>query len=297
VRPRRRGRKPIRVAASLSRRLLSDKESTRRLARDSHRSVETIRRRCRSACRRLVEADALPAMPTGDGPLVLIIDGLWLRFRRQVWVSYNMAVKPPGSPTAFFLDSVMLAGQECGGNWQRAMETIPPAVSSRIRALVADGFIGSKRIARRQGWVLQRCHRHLDAMLSGTPDCVRKLRGGAERQAIVDAVREARTTVDQERVAALQRELAARACNPDLSTRTRGVVRRFLLDIGQFRAYLDHPELDIPVTTNAIESRHSQLRERLSRIKIPAAVLLRIRAYTRMQPTIVCNGTKNPQNQ
>jgi hypothetical protein len=114
VRPRRRGRNPIRVSVSLSRRLLSDKESTRRLARDSHRSVETIRRRCRSSWRRLVEADALPAMPTGDGPLLLIVDGRWFRFQRQVLVSYDMAVKPPGSPTAYFLDSVMLAGQECG---------------------------------------------------------------------------------------------------------------------------------------------------------------------------------------
>ena len=140
-----RGRKTARSSESLLHRLLVDGENTRRLAKDCHRSVETVRRRCRSECRRLVAKEALPKLPAGIDALVLIVDGLWFRFGKRKWVLYNMAVKPTGIPTAFFLDPLMLQGEERLPNWQQALETIPPDIYGRIRALVADGFPAAKR--------------------------------------------------------------------------------------------------------------------------------------------------------
>lgn len=231
-----------------------------------------------------------------DDPLALVADGLWFRFSGRLWVAYDMAVKPAGMAAAFFLDPVMIEGRECARTWLRALTTIPLPVGERIRALVADGFRGCRMIARQRGWILQRCHRHLDAKLLGPPGRRRNVRGAAVREAVRDAIREARSTADPKRAAELCRELAVHAGHPELSRRIAGVIRRFLHDIALYRAYLDHPELELPTTTNAVESRHSRLRSTVSGVNNPQAVILRIRAYTRLHPSITCNGHKNPQN-
>lgn len=272
------------------RRLFVDGENCRRLAKDYRRSVDTVRRRCRSACRRLVAVEGLPRLPPGDVLLALVVDGLWLCFRKQLWVLYDMAVKPVGARTAFFLDPVVLPGRECGRNWLCAMATIPVAVTARIRALVADGYSGCKMAARRRQWVLQLCHRHLDARLLGRPGHRRRVHGEATRQAVLAAIREVRSTRDPLRITVLSQVLAEHVRHPDLSSRTAGVVRRFLHDVLLYRTYIDYPGLELPTTTNALESRHSQLRNVLRGVNNPAAAALRVRTYTRLHPTITCNG-------
>jgi hypothetical protein len=276
--------------------LFVDGESSRRLAKDYHRSVEAIRHRCRVSCRELVDDQKLPDLPAGTEPLVLVGDGLWFRFKRKNWVAYSMAVKPTGTQTAHFLDPVMLAGREDAKNWLAAIATIPPAVGERIRALVADGFRGAKMITRQRRWILQLCHRHLDAKLLGRPGRRRKVRGEAVRGMVLAMIREARSTTDQARMVALQEMLAECARHPDLTSRISGITRRFLHDIVLYRAYLAHAELELPTTTNAIESRHSQLRQVVIGINRPLATELRLRAYTRLHPTITCNVHVIPQN-
>jgi len=208
-----------------------------------------------------------------------------------------MAVKPVGIPTAFFLEPVLLQGREDSRHWRRALATIPPAVMMRLKALVSDGFRGAKRIARTHRWVLQGCHRHLDAMLWGkSKQHKRRLRGGAVRKAIIKAVREARTTPDPRRVEELYQVLQHCAKQPDLTVRIRGTVRRFLHDLTLYRTYLDYPELSLPTTTNAVESRNSRLREVLKCVNSPAAAALRVQTYTRLHPSITCNHRENPQN-
>jgi hypothetical protein len=273
-----------------------DGEGTKRLARDYRRSRQTVRRRNRAACHRLVAIESLPTLPPGDVPLVLIIDGFWLRFRRLPWVLYHMAVKPAGLPRAFFLDPVMLPGKETVQCWRQALTTIPDGIRPRIKALVCDGITGYKSLARSNGWLLQRCHRHLDVVLSGKLRYrTRKLRGGEVRAAIYSAICEARITADLQRLGQLQSDLKSHARHPDISCRVRGVAREFLRGLLSFRTYLDYPELQLPATTNCLESRHKQLRPIVRGVNRPAAALLRIRAYTRMRPTIACNHTQNPQ--
>jgi hypothetical protein len=277
------------------RRVFVDGENSRRLAKDCHRSVETVRRRCRNACRELVADQTLPKLPPGDGPLVLMADGMWFRFGGKHWVVYNMAVKPVGMPLGFFLDPVMLEGRECARLWLCALATVPPTIHSRVRGLVADGFLGCKAIACRNRWVLQQCHRHLDAKLLGRLGRRRRVRGEVVRTAALEMIREVRTTTDPIRMATLQHALAEHARRPELTSRIAGAVRRFLHDVALFRAYLDHPELELPTTTNAVESRHSQLRGVVLGANNPQAAILRIKAYLRLHPSITCNGHKIQQ--
>lgn len=296
IRPRPRGRRTFRISGSLLRRLLVDGENTRRLAKDYRRSVDTVRRRCRCEYRRVVAEEALPRLPVGFDALVLLVDGLWFRFGKRKWILYDMAVKPVGVPTAFFLEPLMLEGEERLKNWQLALATIPPDVYGRIRALVADGFSGCKAIARHHRWVIQMCHQHLDSRLLGRPGHRRTVQGAAVRSAAVEMIQQARTTTDRHQLAVLQQVLSEYAHHPDLTARISGVIRRFLHDIALFRAYLDHRELGLPTTTNSLECRHGQLRLTVRGINNPQAVALRVRSFTRLHPTITCNGHRIPQN-
>lgn len=278
------------------RRALVDGEGSRRLAKDYHRSIETIRRRCRVGSRHMVADQKIPQLPAGAEPLVLIADGMWFRFKRQPWVAYSMAVKPVGMRMAYFLDPVMFAGREDAKHWLNAMAMVPPTVEERICALVTDGFLGAKMVSRQRRWVLQLCHRHLDAKLLGKPGRRRKVRGEVARSMAVTMIRELRSTTDQLRMTELQTLLESCARQEDLPSHISGIIRRFLHDIALYRAYLTHAELQLPTTTNAIESRHRQLRRAVTGINRPEAAELRLRAYTRLHPTITCNGLENPQN-
>src|SRR5215467_15630418 len=60
------------------------------------------------------------------GPLVLILDGLYFRFRRKDWVLYVMALKPCHQNRAVFLDPVLRPGRENMQGWAHAFNTIPP---------------------------------------------------------------------------------------------------------------------------------------------------------------------------
>lgn len=296
IRPRPRGRRTVRISRSLLRRLLVDGENTRRLAKDYRRSVDTVRRRCRCECRRVVAEETLPRLPVGVDALVLLVDGVWFRFGKRKWILYDMAAKPVGVPTAFFLDPLMLEGEERLKSWQLALATIPPDVYGRIRALVADGFSGCKATARHHRWVIQMCHQHLDSRLLGRPGHRRAVQGAAVRSTAVEMIQQARTTTDGHQLAVLQQALSEYAHHLDLTARISGVIRRFLHDIVLFRAYLDHRELELPTTTNSLECRHGQLRLTVRGMNNPQAVALRVRSFTRLHPTITCNGHKTPQN-
>lgn len=293
------GRRPDTLSVGLVHRMLTERDSTRALARLQHCSPETIRRRCRLACEHLVQTTTLPMLPAIlEQPLAIIVDGLHCQFDKEPWVFYNLVVKPAGASIGFFLEPVLISGREEYRNWCQALATIPDRVREHIRALVSDGFPGSRRIAAAHGWVPQRCHRHLDTMLWGcsAPYKKRRLRGGTLREVIIRAVREIRTTADQRRVDELREVLLDCSQQPELTLRVRGIVRRFLHDLALFRSYLDYPELTLPTTTNAVESRNSLLRGILECVNSPSAALLRVRAYTRQHPTITCNGHENPQD-
>jgi len=293
------GRRPGAISVGLVHRILTEQENTRALARSRHCSTETIRRRCRLACEHLVQTTILPTLPPAwDQPLAIIVDGLQCRFDNEPWVFYNMAVKPAGISIGFFLEPVLIPGREEYRHWCQALATIPDWIRERVRALVSDGLPGFKRIAATNGWVLQRCHRHLDVFLWGCSSPYRKhrLSGGKLREVIIKAVREIRTTPDRRRVDELREVLLDCSRQPELAVRVRGIVRRLLHDLVLFRTYLDYPELTLPTTTNAVESRNSLLRNILRCVNNPSAALLRVRAYTRQHPTITCNGHENPQH-
>jgi len=207
------------------------------------------------------------------------------------WVMYVMAVKPVKSHRAFFLDPVLLPGKECYERWRVALATISPKTKKRVKAFVSDGFRGSKLIAKEHGWIHQRCHFHLlMALIRRHGKRSYRTKGAGVREKLLGVVRALLTTPDS--VTLKRQTLKARRlishplCPPWIRIQTV----EFLRTLDDFRAYLIHPELNLPTTNNSIESSGRIIRKATSTARTPQSVLLRATAFLRLRKSITCNG-------
>lgn len=236
-----------------------------------------------------------------EGPLILIIDGMWLRFRGSGWhIMYLMALRAVNSNVAYFVDPVRLPGKETSAGWQEAIATLPDSVRQRITALVSDGLRGVKPLAQANGWVFQRCHFHLFAKFQ-QKHVLRAYRVASRhvRDDILTALEETVRTTSENRLRELQNTLRALSDNSSCPWYLRMQVREFLRYLGDFRTYLSHPELHLPTTTNTAETMIRLLR-RLARqshgFRTPTSAHRWIMAFIRLKRTIACNGKIINQN-
>jgi len=255
-------------------------------------------RRARAAFEYLAAEPYWPQLPQ-EGELILLVDGLWLRFRGTDFVLYTLALRPVQSNVAHLLDPMLLEGHESGERWQQVIAAaIGSGVLRRIRALVADGFRGAHRIVAEHGWVYQRCHWHLLSVLQGLRGArSSRVHGRVVREAIYQLVYELLVTTDEQRVLELSGRLRLLAQDQYLrNRRIRYLVGGLLRDLDCFRAYLRHPELRLPKTIGVLESLHALTRQAVKCVNSPAAALARAKALIRLHPTLTCNTPENPQN-
>jgi len=206
-----------------------------------------------------------------------------------------MAVKPIRSHRAFFLDPVLLQGKESYERWRVALATVPTETKKRILAFVSDGFRGSKLIAKEHGWIHQRCHFHLlMALIRRHGRRSYRVRGASIREKLLGVVRILLTTTDaaikRKQTLKAQRLLSHPLCPPWIRKQTV----EFLRTLDDFRSYLHHPSLNLPATTNAVESAGKLIRKTTSTARTPKSVLLRATAFLRLRKSITCNGKKFP---
>jgi len=282
-----------RISASVLHRVLVEGFTLNQLfSKRSGVALPAYRYRFRQALRRFVARPSPQKIPRG--PLVLLADGLWFEFDGRPWVLYLTALKPCKGNYATFLDPLLFSGREGASRWQQAVAAIPPNATRRIQAMVVDNLPGMKRIAQRHGWALQLCHFHLLLKLQAHRRGVRyALRGGSVREEIHRLIRNALELSDEDRLSQVLKRLAHLSHDNCGTLRIQTTVREFLLNLEYYRAYLAHPQLDLPHTTNSVESMGRLLREmfRSSRAgSNPASLLLWATAFIRLRPTVTCNG-------
>jgi len=207
------------------------------------------------------------------------------------WVMYVMAVKPVKSHRAFFLDPVLLQGKECYERWRVALATLPPETKKCILAFVSDGFRGSKLIAREHGWIHQRCHFHLlMALIRRHGRRSYRVKGAGIREKLLGVVRILLTTPDsttlKRQTLKARRLISHQLCPPWIRIQTV----EFLRTLDDFRAHLIYPELNLPATTNAVESTGKLIRRATSTARTSQSVLFRATAFLRLRKSITCNG-------
>lgn len=287
IRHKKTGRKSKRSSSRLPKRILADYGRITVWAKASHISKSTASERLLGALRRLLrQKQRLPA-----SSYALLGDGLYFKFRRMDWVMYVMALKPIRSHRAYFLNPVLLPGKECYERWRQAITTIPPEIQKRIRAFVSDGFRGSKLIAKEYNWIHQRCHFHLlMALIRRRGKRSYRIKGGVIREKLLITVRMLLATTDEvvkrRYILKARHLLSHRLCPPWIRIQTV----EFLRTLNDFRAYLIYPTLNLPTTTNAIESSGKIVRKATSTARTPQSVLLRATAFLRLKKSITCNG-------
>lgn len=228
------------------------------------------------------------------GKLILVIDGLWWRFDKERWVLYLMGVRPLKSTTLTYLPPILQPGHESQERWREVLETLPETIQSRIVALISDDFRGAETLAKDYRWVFQLCHFHLLSYLQTIRGVNKRVIFGWHiRQKAYRLICLALATPSPQAVKRYMAQLQALAVHPGCPLKWKGRIRRFLRALPLYRAYRKYPHLNLPTTTNAIESLNSRIRElaRRSRgFRTPQALEAWVKAYLRFHPTGRCNG-------
>ena len=210
-----------------------------------------------------------------------------------------MAVKSCTGKVAVFLDPVLLPQRESAVRWQQVLATIPLKTKARIRALVADNLNGMKQIAQHEGWVLQLCHFHLIQKFQVQHRRQRRtLKGGAVREEIYRLIRQILEIASGPLLNTSITRLTRLAQNRHIPYRIQAVMREFLSSINYYRTYRIYPELNLPSTTNTIESMNCIIRDLLRRNRSassPQSLLRWATALIRLRKQLNCNGKYHQQ--
>jgi len=196
-----------------------------------------------------------------QGRLILLMDGLWFRILGERWIVYLMALRSVSGHTVHFLRPIVRRENESREGWERAVAHIPASSQKRICALVSDGLRGLRSLAHERGWSYQWCHFHLLGRMANVFGTRKKtLTWMNGRRRAEKCIRELIATASQKRVRSLKRTLASMTRDPECPRKIRMIIREVLRHTDELRAYLDHPELRLPATSNVMESLNSRLR-------------------------------------
>ena len=289
---KKRGRRPQRSSAGLLEAVLLQGRTLKDLARHyPGLSQRALGYRFHRIMLRFISRPRPVKLP---GPLILLIDGLYFRFKGRPWVLYLMALKPCHQSRAVFLDPLLFPGREEIDYWLQSIGTIPIGASKRIQALVSDQIRGTTSLAARRGWVSQLCHFHLISQLQGNRGTrKRKVVGRTMRELCYQLTRQALELPDGPKLQRVLLRLKTLVRQPSGARRTRMVVREFLRRTHQFRAYRKYPHLELPTTTGTVEAMGRIIRDLMRRtrsIRSPQALQLWATAMIRMHPNVTCNG-------
>jgi len=298
IRPKKRGRPIIRSAPNLLSQIFLEGYALHHLVHRRPRvSLLNFRHRFRQALQRFVTRPSPQKIPSG--PLILLADGVWFYFKQKPWVLYLTALKPCAGKIAVFLDPILLPGGEGAYKWKQVFEAIPLEVQLRIRALVVDNLQGMKLIAKRQNWILQLCHFHLILKLQIQRGRGRRaLKGGRIREKIYQLTREAIEIPEGPQLDRVLQQLTKLAQTSCGTQRIQAMVREFLQSVKYHRAYRTYPELNLPTTTNTVESMVSIIRDLLRRNRCasnPQSLWRWTTALIRIRKELTCNGKHHQQ--
>lgn len=265
------------------------------LARRSGRSRRQLELKLRQSRDWFADHAPWPIVPE-TGSLICIGDGFVFQLRQQWYTCHLILVRHIESEDAVILPPVILLGTETQTSWQQAFETVPVAIRSRVKALVCDGHRGLVNFAKREHWLIQRCHFHLLAAIGGRRSRSRRSRHWAEGQRIYQLVKAVLTTADEVIVPRLLQQIDDEALTTS-SPELRKYLRGFVTAWEDFRSYRYHPELNLPTTNNTAESLAGCLTELLHRARgfsSLSAIEKWFAAFVKYKKTIKCRGSSQP---
>lgn len=289
IRKKKRGPKRIRTARSLVARALVDGYTLKQeTIHFPHLKQSGIAKRFAEELSRVVDTP----LRVPRGLCALVVDGVYFKFQRREWVLYLMAVKPLSAHHMYFLDPILVKGREKIETRYTAVETIPVQTRNRIRGLVSDGLRGFQGLAAHHGWVHQRCHFHLlSSLVRGKGKRRYLTKGSSVRDDVLKATRTMLADASKRKRDRARYALANHIADPKCPAYVRKHILEFFEREQDFRAYLTHPELNLPTTTNAMEPSGKLVRKATRTARTPESLKLRATAFLRLKQSVTCNGS------
>lgn len=293
IRKKKRGRPNLRINNNLIKRVLVDRYTVQQLA--EHRgmiSAPTARYRFRKSMSYFIKSPRV--FPILHGPLLLLADGMRFQFEGKIWVLYLTAIKPCDEAIAYFLDPILIPGNEGASRWEYVFAVIPTIIKSEICGIIVDNLNGIKKIAQKYGWKLQLCHFHMIHKLQFHRRGQRRaLKGHHVREKIYDLIRSALELPEGEIFDATVTTLRKQVLSDCGTSRMQAVLREFLNRLEDYRVYRCYPEFNFPTTTNVMESMGSNIRNLLRRnhsANNPKSLLAWTTAFIRLNFKFTCNS-------
>lgn len=297
IRPKKRGRPALRADFRLIRRVLQDRRSLTAIA---HRRRLTRAALSRRFLKALQAQLARPrALTTSPKDCILLLDGLWFRFKRRPWVLYLMALRPVHTDTATFIDPMLIEGPERKQAWLQAISSIPLDHRKKIRALVGDKFSGCISIAEENDWVHQLCHFHLLAQLRGSLGKRSSVSAPLIRHEAYRLIKKALLTADGKQIDWMSLCLKAMLAEGKMSVHFKRAIRSFLRHINAYHAFLAYPDLRLPRTNNSAEAMGRRIRDLMRQarnVSSPESLILWATKHIRLHPNVACSPTSLSTN-
>ncbi len=291
--PKKRGAKPSRPRHNLLRKVLVEKQSLFSPKLNRIDLTEAARSfRLQRTMKQFLKNTASNHIPVGK--LILLIDALWFRFKKERYAMYIRALRPIKGDRATFLDPVLLKGRENHEDWSSIADSIPVKIKNRTIALVSDGFRGSSRIAKSHKWVFQRCHFHLFSQLQVNRGQWKKMPDSKLRERICKTMRKILAT--KTHLLKYLNKLIQLLNRQDCPRRLHAIGVELIRHHQEFRAYLNYPKLNLPNTTNSVESMNKIIRSSCRHLRTPQSLILRSKCLIRLRKTIVCKSKIFQQN-
>lgn len=286
VHPAKRGPKPRRRQHGYLNKVFNHGFKIKQLALNSKLSIDVVYKIFSSEMNSVVEQKRIVRIK--GSKLILLVDAEWHYFNKKLWTLYFLAIKSTDSQTVAILDPILKSGKESAGAWSGIFNQLPKSIRTRIIALVSDGIRGIETVAEENDWIIQRCHFHLLSALQKRRGKRASTPGRLIREEIYNSVKVALTETSTRRLNIICKRLAFLSNEDGCPKAMRMIVRDFLRRFHEYRAYLNHPDLNLPTTTNVMESVNSYVREKTKTINTPNAWHKWATICTRMKSKFTC---------
>lgn len=302
IRKKKRGRKPKRESEQLALQYLNKAlPSLRVMAEQRNCGKNKLQARLKRSLAVLIKKNCYrwkSRLKTAK-KLIVVADAIWYRVKGQKYTIYVVLLRPLNSNQAVVCPPVVCPGHEGMIGWRKALQVIPEHLRQRVLGLVCDGAGSLVSLVKARGWILQRCHFHLLAAVKNYLSCGPRSTNRPYAQAVLKLVQMFLTTINQRQLDKLTKKLN-QIYQTSASRGLRRVFRGLVRDQEDYHAYLKHPRLNLPATSNAAESEVQQIRDLMYRcrgFRGLAALQNWLVALTIFKPTIACNGKKKEKNQ
>jgi len=296
IRPKKRGRKKIRVTTNIVKDVLLRGETLSQRSKRGRLTERQYQLRYHRSLEKDKNKDWFLEVP--DDKLILVVDGLWTMSNGKRYVVYLMAIRPVGQSKAFLLPPVILRGSEIRRKWEIAIETIPHSVKQRIIAFVCDGIAGLPNIAKAHNWIMQRCNFHFIKTME-------RFRGRSNshiqnkelREDIYQTLRNAISVPYGKKYNETLQHLKLLISDNNCPKWVGFHGNEFLRHREAFRAYLRYPEYNLPATTSSMENLCGRVRDTLRRsrgFKNEKSLSKWTTEFIKLKRKITCNGKNQP---